>query len=178
MILIPKFDVDTVLKAIHKQRPTMFPGAPTIYIGLLNHPKLTKYDLSSVEACISGSAPLPSEVQQRFEEVTGGRLVEGYGLTETSPVTHANLVWEERRSGTIGLPWPDTDAKIVDAESMEEMPVGEVGEIAVKGPQVMKGYWNREEDTAKTLKDGWLLTGDMGKMDEDGYFYVVDRKKI
>lgn len=177
MILIPKFDVDTVLKAIHKQRPTMFPGAPTIYIGLLNHPKLTKYDLSSVEACISGSAPLPSEVQQRFEEVTGGRLVEGYGLTETSPVTHANLVWEERRSGTIGLPWPDTNAKIVDAESMEEMPVGEVGEIAVKGPQVMKGYWNREEDTAKTLKDGWLLTGDMGKMDEDGYFYVVDRKK-
>ncbi|PKR79232.1 long-chain fatty acid--CoA ligase [Halalkalibacillus sediminis] len=177
MVLIPKFDVDGVLKAIDKQKPTLFPGAPTIYIGLLNHPKLSKYDLSSIEACISGSAPLPSEVQEQFEKVTGGRLVEGYGLTESSPVTHSNFVWENRRGGTIGVPWPDTDSKIFKMETTEEAEVGEVGEIVVKGPQIMKGYWNRPEETANTLKDGWLLTGDMGYMDEDGYFYVVDRKK-
>ncbi|MDV2581165.1 long-chain-fatty-acid--CoA ligase [Alkalibacillus haloalkaliphilus] len=177
MVLIPKFDVDNVLKAIHKERPTLFPGAPTIYIGLLNHPKLTKYDLSSIEACISGSAPLPVEVQEQFEKVTGGRLVEGYGLTETSPVTHANFVWENRRAGTIGVPWPDTDAKVFNADSNEEQPVGEVGEIAVKGPQVMKGYWNKPDETEQSLKDGWFFTGDMGYMDEDGYFYIVDRKK-
>ncbi|WP_017186306.1 long-chain-fatty-acid--CoA ligase [Alkalibacillus haloalkaliphilus] len=177
MVLIPKFDVDNVLKAIHKERPTLFPGAPTIYIGLLNHPKLTKYDLSSIEACISGSAPLPVEVQEQFEKVTGGRLVEGYGLTETSPVTHANFVWENRRAGTIGVPWPDTDAKVFNADTNEEQPVGEVGEIAVKGPQVMKGYWNKPDETEQSLKDGWFYTGDMGYMDEDGYFYIVDRKK-
>ncbi|WP_188206357.1 long-chain-fatty-acid--CoA ligase [Alkalibacillus aidingensis] len=177
MILVPKFDVDSVLKAIEKERPTLFPGAPTIYIGLLNHPKLNHYDLSSIEACISGSAPLPVEVQEQFEEVTGGRLVEGYGLTETSPVTHSNFVWENRRSGTIGVPWPDTDAIVVKNDQLETAEIGEVGEIAVKGPQVMKGYWNRPEDTENSLKDGWFLTGDMGYMDEDGYFYIVDRKK-
>ncbi|TFB24975.1 long-chain-fatty-acid--CoA ligase [Filobacillus milosensis] len=177
MILVPKFDVDTVLKLIDKQKPTLFPGAPTIYIGLLNHPKISNYDLSSIEACLSGSAPLPVEVQQQFEKVTGGKLVEGYGLTESSPVTHSNLIYENRRAGTIGLPWPDTDSKVFKPETLEEMPVGEVGEIAVKGPQIMKGYWNRPEETANTIKDGWLLTGDMGYMDEDGYFYVVDRKK-
>ncbi|MDQ0351200.1 long-chain acyl-CoA synthetase [Alkalibacillus filiformis] len=177
MVLIPKFDVDNVLKAIHKERPTLFPGAPTIYIGLLNHPKLSKYDLSSIEACISGSAPLPVEVQEQFEKVTGGRLVEGYGLTETSPVTHANFVWENRRAGTIGVPWPDTDSKIFNADTNEEQPVGEVGEIIVKGPQVMKGYWNKPDETEQSLKDGWFFTGDMGYMDEDGYFYIVDRKK-
>jgi len=177
MILIPKLDIEGLLKTIDKQKPTLFPGAPTIYIGLLNHPELEKYDLSSIEACISGSAPLPIDVQQKFEKVTGGRLVEGYGLTETSPVTHSNLVWGDRITGTIGIPWPDTDAKIVKDDTMEEVEIGEVGEIAVKGPQVMKGYWNREEDTKNTLKDGWLLTGDMGYMSEDGYFHVVDRKK-
>ncbi|GEL76811.1 long-chain-fatty-acid--CoA ligase [Tenuibacillus multivorans] len=177
MILVPKFDVDTVLKLIDKQRPTLFPGAPTIYIGLLNHPKLSNYDLSSINACLSGSAPLPAEVQQQFEKVTGGKLVEGYGLTESSPVTHSNLIYENRRAGTIGLPWPDTDAKVFKPDTLEEMPIGEVGEIAVKGPQIMKGYWNRPEETENTLKDGWLLTGDMGYMDEEGYFYIVDRKK-
>ncbi len=177
MILIPKLDIEGLLKTIDKQKPTLFPGAPTIYIGLLNHPELEKYDLSSIEACISGSAPLPIDVQQKFEKVTGGRLVEGYGLTETSPVTHSNFVWGDRITGTIGVPWPDTDAKIVKDDTMEEVEIGEVGEIAVKGPQVMKGYWNREEDTKNTLKDGWLLTGDMGYMSEDGYFHVVDRKK-
>lgn len=178
MVLLPKFEVETTLKTIQKQRPTLFPGAPTIYIGLLNHPNLKKYDLSSIDSCISGSAALPVEVQQRFEEVTGGKLVEGYGLTESSPVTHANFLWDRPRvKGSIGVPWPDTDAAILSLETGEFLPPGEVGEIVVKGPQVMKGYWNRPEETAETLKDGWLLTGDLGYMDNQGYFYVVDRKK-
>nr|WP_090870580.1 long-chain-fatty-acid--CoA ligase [Oceanobacillus limi] len=177
MILMPKFDAGDVLKTIQKQKPTLFPGAPTIYVGLLNHPDLKKYDLSSIEACISGSAPLPVEVQEQFEKVTGGRLVEGYGLTESSPVTHANFVWEKRINGSIGIPWPDTDSKILDMETLEEAEIGDVGEVAVKGPQVMKGYWNNQEETDKVLKDGWLFTGDMGYMDENGYFYIVDRKK-
>ncbi|SDQ45095.1 long-chain acyl-CoA synthetase [Virgibacillus subterraneus] len=177
MVLLPKFDAEEVLKTIHKQKPTMFPGAPTIYVGLLNHPNLKKYDLSSIEACISGSAPLPTEVQEQFEKVTGGRLVEGYGLTESSPVTHANFVWDNRVNGSIGVPWPDTDAKIFKVETMEEADVGEVGEVAVKGPQIMKGYWNNQEETDNVLKDGWLFTGDLGYMNEEGYFYIVDRKK-
>lgn len=178
MVLIPKFDFDTALKTIDKQKPTLFPGAPTIYIGLLNHPQLHKYDLSSIKACISGSAALPVELQQKFEKVTGGKLVEGYGLTETSPVAIANLLWDgERVKGSIGLPWPDTDACILGPDSSEPLPYGEVGEIAVKGPQVMKGYWNRPEETASTFRDGWLLTGDLGYMNKDGYFFVVDRKK-
>ncbi|HZG15924.1 MAG TPA: long-chain fatty acid--CoA ligase [Candidatus Bathyarchaeia archaeon] len=177
IILIPRFDVKQILESIHKLKPTMFPGAPTMYIGLINHPDLPKYDLSSIEACVSGSAPLPLEVQQRFEEITKGRLVEGYGLTEASPVTHSNPLWGNRITGSIGLPWPDTDCKVVDPATGEELPQGEVGELAVSGPQVMRGYWNRPEDTAAALKDGWLLTGDMAYMDEKGYFYIVDRKK-
>lgn len=177
MILLPKFDAGEVLKTIDKLKPTLFPGAPTIYIGLLNHPDINKYDLSSIEACISGSAPLPVEVQQQFETITGGRLVEGYGLTETSPVTHANLIWGNRINGSIGLPWPDTDVKIVEEGTLNEVPIGEVGEIAVHGPQVMKGYWNNEAATKKSLINDWFLTGDIGRMDENGYFYVVDRKK-
>lgn len=177
MILLPKFEVEDVLKTIQKHRPTLFPGAPTIYIGLLNHPEIEKYDLSSIKACISGSASLPLEVQEQFEKITGGKLVEGYGLTETSPVTHANFIWDKRINGSIGVPWPDTDAMIVKEGTLEPLPIGEIGEIAVKGPQIMSGYWNRDEDTKETLKDGWLLTGDMGRMDEDGFFYVVDRKK-
>jgi long-chain acyl-CoA synthetase len=178
MVLLPKFDVETTLKTIQKQKPTLFPGAPTIYIGLLNHPELKKYDLSSVHSCISGSAPLPVEIQQRFEEVTGGKLVEGYGLTESSPVTHANFLWDrERVKGSVGIPWPDTDAAIFSMETGEKLPPNEIGEICVKGPQVMKGYWNRPEETEMTMKDGWLLTGDLGYMDDKGYFYVVDRKK-
>ncbi|MCA1021843.1 long-chain-fatty-acid--CoA ligase [Halobacillus litoralis] len=178
MILMPKFDAEAVLKVIEKQRPTLFPGAPTIYIALLNHPNLKKYDLSSIEACISGSAPLPVEVQEQFEKITGGRLVEGYGLTETSPTTHSNLIWGHRISGSIGIPWPDTDSKIFKMDADEEADYGEIGEIVVKGPQVMKGYWNRPEETAQVLsEDGWFRTGDMGYMNEDGYFYIVDRKK-
>lgn len=178
MVLIPKPDPEVLLKTIQSQRPTMFPGAPTMYIGILNHPELSKYDLSSIDSCISGSAPLPVEVQEQFEKLTGGKLVEGYGLTESSPVTHANLLWDgERVKGSIGLPWPDTLAEIRSVETGEPLPVGEIGELVVKGPQVMKGYWNRPEETQEVLKDGWLHTGDMGYMDEEGYFYIVDRKK-
>lgn len=178
MVLLPKFDTTTALKTIEKQRPTLFPGAPTIYIGLLNHPDIEKYDLSSIESCISGSAALPVEVQTAFEKVTGGKLVEGYGLTETSPVTHANFLWDRPRvKGSIGVPWPSTDSAILGMESDEPLSPGEVGEIVVKGPQVMSGYWERPDDTRETFRDGWLLTGDMGYMDEDGYFFVVDRKK-
>jgi long-chain acyl-CoA synthetase len=144
----------------------------------LNHPDIKKYDLSSIDSCISGSAPLPIEVQQRFEEVTGGKLVEGYGLTESSPVTHSNFLWDiPRVKGSIGVPWPDTDAAVFSLQTGERLPFGEIGEMAVKGPQVMKGYWNRPEETEQSLRDGWLFTGDLGYMDEQGYFYVVDRKK-
>lgn len=177
MVLLPKFDPETTLKTIQKEKPTLFPGAPTIYIALLNHPDIEKFDLSSVDSCISGSAALPVEVQEQFERVTGGKLVEGYGLSETSPVTHANFLWDERVSGSIGIPWPNTESIILSMEIGEMAPTGEIGEIAVKGPQVMKGYWNRKEETEAVLKDGWLLTGDLGYMDERGYFYVVDRKK-
>ncbi|MDL4840621.1 AMP-binding protein [Aquibacillus rhizosphaerae] len=177
MILLPKFEVDDVLKTIEKQKPTVFPGAPTIYIALLNHPNIKKYDLSSIEACISGSAPLPSEIQEQFQQITGGRLIEGYGLTESSPVTHANFLAPEYVQGGIGVPWPDTDAKIVSIGTMEEAVIGDVGEVMVKGPQVMQGYWNNPEETEQVLKDGWLLTGDIGYMDENGCFYIIDRKK-
>ncbi|MFA8437373.1 AMP-binding protein [Pueribacillus sp. YX66] len=176
MIIMPKFDPLDTLKTIQKQRPTLFPGAPTMYIGLVNHPEINNYDLSSIDACISGSAALPVEVQQKFEEITKGKLVEGYGLTEASPVTHANFIWGNRVSGSIGVPWPDTDAKVMK-EDGKEAEVGEIGELVIKGPQVMQGYWNRPEETAETLKDGWLYTGDMAYMDEKGYFYIVDRKK-
>ncbi len=177
MVLLPKFDAEQALKTIDKQKPTLFPGAPTMYIGLLNQPNIENYDLSSIKACLSGSAPLPVDVQEKFEKITGGKLVEGYGLTETSPVTHANFIWHERVVGSIGVPWPNTDAIILRGGDYEPLPPGEIGEIAVKGPQVMKGYWNRPEETAMSFYDGWFLTGDLGYMDENGYFYVVDRKK-
>ncbi|MDF9295903.1 long-chain-fatty-acid--CoA ligase [Geobacillus stearothermophilus] len=178
MVLLPRFDVKQTLKTIERTRPTMFPGAPTMYIALLNHPDFPKYDLSSINVCISGSAPLPVEVQEQFERVTGGKLIEGYGLTEASPVTHSNFLWDgERVKGSIGVPWPDTDAKIISLETGEEAKPGERGELVVRGPQVMKGYWNRPEETEQVLRDGWLYTGDIGYMDELGYFYIVDRKK-
>ncbi|MCA1318694.1 long-chain-fatty-acid--CoA ligase [Bacillus tianshenii] len=177
MVLLPKFDPETTLKTIQKEKPTLFPGAPTIYIALLNHPDIQKYDLSSIDSCISGSAALPVEVQEQFEQVTGGKLVEGYGLSEASPVTHANFLWDERVPGSVGIPWPNTDSKIISMETGEEAQVNEIGEIVVRGPQIMKGYWNRKEETEAVLKDGWLLTGDLGYMDERGFFYVVDRKK-
>ncbi|MFP3323681.1 AMP-binding protein [Planococcus sp. SIMBA_160] len=177
MVLLPKFDPEQALKTINKQKPTLFPGAPTLYIGLLNHPDIQKYDLSSIEACLSGSAPLPTEVQEKFERITGGKLVEGYGLTETSPVSHSNLVWGDRTKGSIGMPYPDTDCEIFLPGTTDAVPNGQIGEIAIKGPQVMKGYWNRPDATAATIVDGWLLTGDLGYMNDEGQFFIVDRKK-
>jgi long-chain acyl-CoA synthetase len=176
LILIPRFDPEMVLKAT-KHRPRLFPGAPIMYQTLAHHPDVGKYDLSSIEACISGAAPLAPEVQRDFEAVTGGRVVEGYGLTEASPVTHCNPVHGERRNGTIGLPFPSTDARVVDPESGDPLPAGEVGELVVRGPQVMAGYWERPDETAAALRDGWLWTGDMATMSEDGFFTIVDRAK-
>lgn len=180
MILLPRFDVEDTLKTIEKQKPTIFPGAPTIFIALLNHPDIVDYDLSSIDTCISGSAPLPVEVQESFEEITGGKLVEGYGLTEASPVTHANFLWDirPRVKGSVGVPWPNTEAFILSIEKNGPAEPNEIGEIVIRGPQVMKGYWNRDDETAACLFKGeWLLTGDLGYMDEQGYFYIVDRKK-
>jgi len=177
LILLPRFEVGQVLKTIEKQKPSMFPGAPTMYVAIINHPDIGKYDLTSIKACISGAAPLPLQVQETFERITGGKLIEGYGLTEASPVTHANNIWEKRKKGSIGIPFPDTEAKVVVPDTLEEVPVGEIGELAVRGPQVMRGYWNRPVETEKTLKDGWLLTGDMARMDEEGFFYIIDRRK-
>jgi long-chain acyl-CoA synthetase len=178
IILIPNpRDLEMVLKSISKHRPTLFPGVPTMYVAINNYPDIKKYDLSSIRACISGAAPLPLEVQERFESITGAKLVEGYGLTEASPVTHANPLRGRRKAGTIGLPFPNTDAKIVHPTTRKELPQGEIGELAIQGPQVMKGYWQRPEETAEVLADGWLYTGDISAVDEDGYFRIVDRKK-
>jgi len=182
LVLIPNPRVLIhVLKAINKHHPTLFPGVPAMYVSIINHPDVQakKYDLSSIEACISGAAPLPVEVQQRFETITGGKLVEGYGLSEASPVTHCNPIYGRRKEGSwIGVPVPDTEAKIVDPETGErDLPPGEVGELAVRGPQVMKGYWNMPTETDNVLRDGWLHTGDIARMDEDGFFQIVDRKK-
>ncbi|MEM2067808.1 MAG: long-chain fatty acid--CoA ligase [Nitrososphaerota archaeon] len=181
MVVLPRFDVVEVLKSIEKYKVTLFPGVPTLYALIVNHPDVKKYNLRSVKFCISGAAPLPPEIQKRFMELTGAVLVEGYGLTEASPVTHSNPLDPTLKTvkvGSIGIPWPSTDARIVDVETgTVEMPIGEVGELVVKGPQVMKGYWKRPEETRMVLRDGWLYTGDLAKMDEDGYFYIVDRKK-
>ncbi len=178
LVLLPRFELEMVLKTIDKQKPTLFPGVPTIYVAINNAPNLEKYDIESIRICISGAAPLPVEVQQEFEKNTGGKLVEGYGLTETSPVTHANPVYGKGKPGSIGLPMPDTEYKIVDVETGEtEVPIGEVGEICLKGPQVMEGYLNRPEETAHALRDGWFYTGDIAKADDEGYAYIVDRKK-
>jgi len=177
LILMPRFETEPVLQTIARLQPTIFPGAPTMYIALIHHPRVKRYPLASIEVCVSGSAPLPQEVQERFEALTDGRLIEGYGLTEASPVTHVNPIWGRRKIGTIGVPTPDTDARIVDIETGETLPPGQIGELLVKGPQVMLGYWQRPEETAAVLKDGWLHTGDMAHMDEDGYFTIVDRKK-
>ena len=149
-----------------------------MYVALLNHPDLTKYDLRSINVCVSGSAPLPVEVQTKFEEVTGAVVVEGYGLSEASPVTHCNPIRGTRKIGSIGVPYSDTIAKIVDIETGEELPPGQIGELVVKGPQVMKGYWNRPEETAKALKDGWLYTGDWPKWMKTAFSTLLTGRKI
>ncbi|MDW7673656.1 MAG: long-chain fatty acid--CoA ligase [Bacillota bacterium] len=175
-VLIPKFEIDQLLKAMKKNKPTIFPGAPTMYIAVINHPQVTSYDLTSIKVCISGSAPLPIEVQQEFERITKGNLVEGYGLSEASPVTHCTPLEGKRKPG-IGLPLANTDCKIVDLDTNKVLGPGEIGELLIKGPQIMKGYWNRPEETREVLEDGWLRTGDIAMMDEEGCFSIVDRKK-
>ena len=178
IVMLPRFVLADVLKTIDKEKPTLFPGVPTMYVAINNAPDLAKHDIKSVRVCISGAAPLPVEVQKQFEKNTGGKLVEGYGLSEASPVTHANPIYGKSIIGSIGLPFPDTEVKIVDLETGKEvLPIGEVGEMCVRGPQVMECYHNMPEETANSLRDGWLYTGDIGRLDEDGYTYIVDRKK-
>jgi long-chain acyl-CoA synthetase len=177
-ILVPKPQPEPLLEAIRKFKPTFAPLVPAMFVGMLNHPDIKKTDMTCLKGCFSGSAPLPVEVIREFEEMTGAVIVEGYGLTESSPVTHVNPFQGRRKVGSIGIPIPDTYCRLVDVEDSEkEVPLGERGELAIKGPQVMKGYRNMPEETAMTLRDGWLHTGDIATMDEEGYFYIVDRKK-
>jgi long-chain acyl-CoA synthetase len=177
-VLVPRPQPEQLLEAIAKFKPTFAPLVPTMYIGMLNHPDIDRTDLSSIKGCFSGSAPLPLEVIKGFEGKTGAVIVEGFGMTESSPVTHINPFKGQRKVGSIGIPISDTECRVVDLEDgTRDMPVGESGELIVRGPQVMAGYRNRPEATAETLRDGWLYTGDIGKMDSEGYFYIVDRKK-
>ena len=177
-ILVAKPSAENLLAAIRKYKPTFVPLVPTMYIGILQHPNIQKTDLKCIKACFSGSAPLPIEVMKRFEAMTGAAILEGFGLTESSPITHANPFQGKRKIGSVGLPFPDTECRIADInDSSTEMAVGQTGELIIKGPQVMQGYWNNPEETAQALKDGWLHTGDIAKMDSEGYFYIVDRKK-
>jgi long-chain acyl-CoA synthetase len=173
-------DTDAVLRAIDRHKPSIFCGVPAMYIALINRSDIREHELNSIRLCVSGASPLPLQVQRRFEELTGGRLVEGYGLTETSPVTHVNPIDrpEKNRSGSIGIPISDTEARIVDLDTGNmDLAAGTVGELAIRGPQVMLGYWNDPVETGMVLKEGWFYTGDIGTMDSDGYFRIVDRKK-
>jgi long-chain acyl-CoA synthetase len=173
-------DQKSLFEVIKSTSATMFPGVPTMYMRLLERDDLEDYakDLRSIRVCNTGAAPMPPEVLKEFEKRTGAIILEGYGLTETSPVTHSNPFSGQRKIGSVGMPLPDTEVKLVKIDDYtQSVPLGESGEIIIKGPQVMKGYWNKPEATADQIKDGWLLTGDIGKMDEDGYFYIVDRKK-
>ncbi|MBI4269420.1 MAG: AMP-binding protein [Candidatus Rokubacteria bacterium] len=178
MVLIPRPDLRHIFLAIEKHRPRFFPGAPRIYVLLNQSPELARYDLRSIESFLSGSAALPVEVMRRFEALTGGKVMEGYGLSEAAPATHSNPREGMRKPGSVGLPLPDVDCKVVDIDTgTREVEPGEPGELCVRGPNLMDGYWHKPEETALVLRGGWLYTGDIVRMDEDGYFYVVDRKK-
>jgi long-chain acyl-CoA synthetase len=177
-ILIPRYEPAEVLRLIARHKVTLFPGAPSIYLSLMQHKEFTHYDLSSIQYCISGSAPIPAAALERFQNLIGCRIIEGYGLTESSPITHLTPILGTQKFGSIGMPLPDTDAKIVDMDvGTLPVPPGRVGELIVRGPQVMGGYYNRPDDTASALRNNWLYTGDIAYMDEDGYFFIVDRKK-
>jgi long-chain acyl-CoA synthetase len=174
----PKPDLSDLLEMIRDEQPGYLPGVPALYTAMANNPRVREYGVDCIKACVSGAAPLPVEVLQRFETITGARIMEGYGLSESSPVATGNPMLGERKPGSIGLPWPDTEIRIVDQGAGErDLPLGETGEILIQGPQVMKEYWNKPEETLATIKDGWLYTGDIGRMDEDGYVFIVDRKK-
>ncbi len=176
--LVPRFNPAETAKEVRRFKPTLFPGAPAMYQAVTDSPHVEKWNIRSIRYCISGSAPLPAELQARFERMTGGVLVEGYGLTEASPVTHCNPLAGDRRTGTVGRPFPDTEQRILDPEDpAQELGPGEVGELAVKGPQVMLGYYNQPAETSAVLEDGWLRTGDLATIDKDGFCRIVDRKK-
>ncbi|GAB6057678.1 long-chain-fatty-acid--CoA ligase [Desulfonatronum parangueonense] len=178
IIPFPRLVVDDLLKAIQKYKPSIFPAVPAIFVAMIQHKKLAQYKLSSIDYCISGSAPLPVEVMNKFESITGAQVIEGYGLTEAAPVTHLNPLDGQRKPGSIGIPAPGTDAAIVDMEGgAVPVPPGKIGELVVRGPQVMLGYWNCPDETACTVRNTWLYTGDIATMDEDGFFFIVDRKK-
>jgi long-chain acyl-CoA synthetase len=181
MVMIPNpRDIKDVLENLQKFKVSIYPGVPTMYNAINNNPdvKAKKYDLSSIKGCISGSAPLMRETKERFEALTGGKLVEGFGMSETPTATHCNPMYGKNPPGSIGLPFPDMDARIISLEDeVTVLPPGEVGELVVKGPIVMKGYHNMPTETANALRDGWLYTGDIARMDEEGFFYIVDRKK-
>jgi long-chain acyl-CoA synthetase len=171
-------DIPALIKATAKHRVTLFPGVPAMFHNINVHPAAAKADMSSVKGIFSGSAPLPVDTMKRFEALTGGIIIEAFGLTETSPGTHVNPMFGARKPGTVGLPISDTDSRIVDMDDgVTEKGVGEEGELIIKGPQVMQGYWNRPDETALVLKDGWLYTGDLAVADEQGYVSIVGRKK-
>ena len=181
LILIPDpRDQDDVLGSINKNKPSIFPGVPAMYVAINNNPKASEEDcdIKSIRICISGSAPLMLETKTKFEALTGAKLVEGYGLTEAHVVTHGNPINGLYKEGSIGLPFPNVECKIVDSFTGDkELPVGECGELVLRSPSVMQGYWQLPTETSNTLRDGWLFTGDIARMDEDGYFYIEDRKK-
>jgi long-chain acyl-CoA synthetase len=175
VVLLPTFDTKTVLETIRRHHPTLFPGVPSMYAAINEFPKVRNYDIASVSVCISGASPLPVEVQEGFMKLTKGRLVEGYGLTEASPVTHANPLFGQGKVNAIGIPLPSTDARIIHPRTGRELKSGFVGELVIRGPQVMQGYWHRPEETEKSLRGGWLHTGDLAQMDNDGYFRIINR---
>jgi long-chain acyl-CoA synthetase len=178
VVLQTRPEIRELLTLIDRYQPTQFPGVPALYQAFNRQPDLAKHRVRSIRYCLSGSAPLPVEVQRRFEELTGARLVEGYGLSETSPITHQNPLAGERRVGSIGVPVPETDQRVVDLETgTRVLGAGEIGELAVHGPQVMLGYYRQTEETDLVLKDGWFRTGDVARIDPDGFAYLVDRKK-
>jgi long-chain acyl-CoA synthetase len=179
MVLMPNpRDIPLMMQSIAKHRVTLFPAVPAMFNAIINAPGLEKIDLTSVASCFSGGAPLPPDVLERFEALTGSKIVEGYGLTETSPVTHANPLNGTRKIGSIGVPFPNTDVKVVHVDdATTEVSAGEQGELLIKGPQVMPGYWNKPAESAAALTDGWLHTGDIARVDEDGYCFIVGRKK-
>jgi long-chain acyl-CoA synthetase len=181
MVMVPNpRDLKDVLTNIQKYKASIFPGVPTLYNAINNHPEVLagKWNLGTIKACISGSAPLMRETKDKFEALTGGKLFEGYGLSEAPTATHCNPMFGENPPGSIGLPLPDVVCRIISLDDeVTVLPTGEIGELVIQGPQVMKGYHNMPTETANVLRDGWLYTGDIARMDEKGFFYIVDRKK-